>query len=85
MMPESDTGFADIDIARLLRESAMESMFGEGDPRQSLDMQRLDYLLRQESADLTAQGLGEYLMDLDERERTRLLYPYYLPREWRIK
>lgn len=83
-MPDRDTkGYGDIDIARLLRESAVESMFGEGDPRQSLDLQRLDYLLRQESQDFTARGLGEYLMALDERDRIRLLASYYLPKEWR--
>lgn len=76
--------YSDLDIPALLRSAAKESAFGEGDPRKALDLQRLDFLLRQYSPSFTAHGLGAYIMHLDENERRRLLGTrYYLPEAWR--
>ena len=76
--------YSDLDIPGMLRSAASESTFGEGDPRRSIDLQRLDFLLRQHSPTFTAHGLGEYIMRLDENERRSLLgIRYYLPEAWR--
>ena len=74
--------YGGLDIPALLRSVALESTFGEGDPRRMLDLQRLDYLLRQQSPEFTVAGLGEYLRGLEEGERRRLLSGYHTPREW---
>ena len=76
--------YSELDIPAVLRSAEQESIFGEGDPRKALDLQRLDFLLRQYSPSFTAHGLGEYIMRLDEDERRRLLgIRYYLPEAWR--
>lgn len=83
-MPDKQIGdYADLDIAALLRSAAEQSMFGEGDPRRTLNLPGLDYQLRQYSTEFTVRGLGEYLKTLDKSQRWRLLSAYYLPGEWK--
>ena len=65
--------YGELDIPSLLRSVAREGPFGEGDTRYVLDVQRLDYLLRQQSPEFTVTGLGEYVRGLEDGERRRLL------------